>query len=278
MTDTSQPLFLFGAGYCAHALAAIWPGPVSASVRSKAKIKPLQQARITPVPCTDNVSFREHLTGAHVVISAPPDQHGCPGLTTMVEHIAQAASVTYLSTTGVYGDLGGGWAMEWTDVNPQSERAARRVAAESGWRAAFPATRIVRLPGIYGPGRSQLDRLRDGRAQRIVKPGQVFSRAHVEDIASGLKALILSGAPGVFHLCDEEPAPPQEVTTFAAGLLGIDPPAEINFETADLPDMTRSFYLECKRVSNARVKAVTGWRPNYATYREGLKAILARGG
>ncbi len=274
MTDTSQPLFLFGAGYCALALAAIWPGRVSASVRSKAQMKPLQQARITPVPCTDGAA----LADAHVLISAPPDQHGCPGLAAMDAHISQAASVTYLSTTGVYGDLRGGWAMEWTQLNPQSERAARRVAAEDAWRAAFPSVRIVRLPSIYGPGRSQLDRLRGGKAQRIIKPRQVFSRVHVEDIASGLKALILSGSTGVFHLCDEEAAPPQDVIAFAAGLLGVDAPPEIDFETADLSEMARSFYSECKRVSNARIKAVTGWRPLYPTYREGLKSILAGGG
>ncbi len=274
MTDTSQPVFLFGAGYCAQALAAIWPGPVSASVRSRAQEKPLQQARITPVQCMDGAT----LTDAHVLISAPPDQHGCPGLAALEEYISPVASVTYLSTTGVYGDLRGGWAMEWTEVNPQSERAARRVVAEDAWRTAFPAVRIVRLPGIYGPGRSQLDRVRGGKAQRLVKPGQVFSRAHVGDIASGLKALIMSGATGVFHLCDEEAAPPQDVTSFAADLLGITLPPEIDLETADLSEMARSFYSECKRVSNARLKAVTGWRPRYPTYREGLKAILAGGG
>jgi nucleoside-diphosphate-sugar epimerase len=189
--------------------------------------------------------------------------------------------VTYLSTTGVYGDLGGGWAFEWSEPTPQSRRAKARALAEDQWRAATGGrVRIVRLPGIYGPGRSAFDRLREGTARRIVKPGQVFSRVHVDDIASGLLALhqrpeAAEQAGGVFHLCDDEPAPPQDVIAHAAELLGMAPPPEIPIEEAGLSAMAASFYAECKRISNARTKAALNWRPKYPTYREGLAAILA---
>ena len=278
MTDTSQPLFLFGAGYCATVLAKIWGGAIVATRRKSVAPAYANSVSGVCVSVQDVAGLAQHTSGAHILISAPPGEDGCPALAVLGDFVCDAASVTYLSTTGVYGDLGGGWAMEWTQVNPGSMRARRRVLAEDSWRAVRPDLRIVRLPGIYGPGRSVFDRLRKGGAKRIVKPGQVFSRAHVDDIASGLKALILSGASGVFHLCDEEAAPPQDVTAFAAQLLGLEPPPETAFETADLPPMARSFYSECKRVSNARVKAVTGWRPAYPSYREGLRAILAAGG
>ena len=174
-----------------------------------------------------------------------------------------------------YGDLDGGWAMEWSPPNPQSVRAGLRLKAEQAWREASDTARVVRLPGIYGPGRSAFERLASGRARRIVKDGQVFSRAHVEDIASGLHALIQSGKGGVYNLCDDLAAPPQDVISFAAALAGIDPPPGVRFEDADLSAMGRSFYAECKRVSNARLKAVTGWRPAFPTYRDGLRAIFA---
>jgi nucleoside-diphosphate-sugar epimerase len=195
----------------------------------------------------------------------------------MAKRAGEAASVTYLSTTGVYGDLGGGWAMEWSPVNPGSARAKARMLAERQWQEATGgAARIVRLPGIYGPGRSPFERLRNGTATRVVKPGQVFSRVHVEDIARGLEALLLKpGLTGVFHLCDNEPAPPQDVTAFAAGLLGMAPPPDVDIADARLSPMALSFYAECKRISNARTKAALGWRPLYPSYREGLSAVLA---
>jgi len=277
MTDVSQPLFLFGPGYSASVLAAIWDGPVAATARSETAREGLAQRGIEAVPVGDERVMKALSEGAHMVISAPPGEAGCPGLAALADFAADAASVTYLSTTGVYGDLGGGWAMEWSSVSPQSERSERRVTAEAAWRRVRPDAAIVRLPGIYGPGRSALDRLRAGQARRVVKPGHVFSRVHVGDLASGLKGLIASGASGVFHLCDDEAAPPQDVTAFAAELLGVEPPPETAFEAADLSPMARSFYAECKRVSNARVKAVTGWRPQYPTYREGLSAIHTGG-
>lgn len=218
------------------------------------------------------------MTGAHLLVSAAPDEKGCPAWRTLSDYADEAASVTYLSTTGVYGDLDGGWAMEWSPTQPSSKRGERRVQAEQAWQSASPRVRLVRLPGIYGPGRSAFDRLESGSARRIVKPGQVFSRIHVEDIAGGLLALIKAQAFGAYNLCDDLAAPPQDVISHAAELMGTEPPPEIAFDEAELSPMARSFYSECKRVSNARIKATTGWRPLYPTYREGLSAILAQAG
>jgi len=277
MTDASQPLFLFGPGYTAKALARIWGGDVVGTYRSETSKSGISEVGIRAVSVGNQSGLCEGVACAHVLISAAPSDEGCPALATIGEMVGEALSVTYLSTTGVYGDLGGGWAMEWTAVNPGSDRGVRRVEAEECWAAVRDDMRIVRLPGIYGPGRSPLDRVREGRASRVVKDGQVFSRAHVDDIASGVKALILSGKTGVYNLCDEEAAPPQDVTLFAAQVLGMEPPPEVAFADAELSEMGRSFYSECKRVSNAKLKAATGWRPTYPTYREGLRATLASG-
>lgn len=275
MTDPSDPLFLFGPGYSAQKLAEVWPGPAFGSVRSDEKRAQLEQQGIAPVSIRDTAALGGFVSGAHLVISAPPNEQGCPALQLIGRSNARdAASVTYLSTTGVYGDRQGGWVAEWSDPTPRSDRAKRRRAAEVAWQDAYPNVRLVRLPGIYGPGRSAFDRLRSGRVQRIVKDGQVFSRIHVDDIAEGLKALILAEGEGVFHLCDDFAAPPQDVITHAAGLLGVDPGPLVSFEAAELSDVARGFYSECKRVTNARAKAVSGWRPGFPTYREGLAAIL----
>lgn len=276
MTVPPSLLFVFGLGYSARALgerlvARDWhvtgtsrtvSGPLSGRVEvvqwdGKGDIVPPE--------------------GAHWLVTLPPDADGCPAARVAGPLARQAASVTYLSTTGVYGDLGGGWAMEWSAVDPGSQRSKQRVLAETQWLAATDgAARIVRLPGIYGPGRSPFEKLRNGTATRVVKPGQVFSRVHVDDIASGLEALMLRpDQTGVFHLCDDLAAPPQDVTAFAADLLGMVPPPETPLDETDMSAMARSFYAECKRVSNARAKAALGWRPIYPSYREGLTAVLA---
>lgn len=276
MTVRSEPLFLFGPGYSATALSELWQGPVYGTVRSEKSQATLQRTKIAPIPIGEKNAVLQKLEGAHLVVSAPPTETGCPALQMLGDAAKRAASVTYLSTTGVYGDLKGGWAMEWSAVQPQSDRAQRRAAAEQAWQRAHEHVRLVRLPGIYGPGRSALERVQSGKARRLVKPGQVFSRIHVEDIASGLNSLLRARALGAFNLCDDEAAPPQDVIAFAANLLGMTPPPEIQFEEADLSPMGRSFYAECKRVANARIKAATGWRPKYPTYREGLSAIAAQ--
>ena len=246
------------------------------TVRSADKAAALQAAGID-ARVWDGQGALEVPEGANLLVSVPPNEAGCPVKKATARLLPGSITMTYLSTTGVYGDLHGGWAFESSPVAPASARAKARLLAENQWRERMGERLcVVRLPGIYGPGRSPFERLRAGTAQRVVKPGQVFSRVHVDDLASGLLALMQRpGASGVFHLCDDEPAPPQDVTAFAAGLLGLSPPSEVRIEDAGLSPMQLSFYSECKRASNARAKAALGWRPAYPTYREGLAAVLA---
>lgn len=280
MTDQSPTLFLIGPGYSASRLAAIcldtgqWR--VIGTARSEEKAEPLRKKGIKPVLTSDTEGIARAAEGSHWIVSTPPGDEGCPGVELAGDHAPAAASITYLSTTGVYGDLKGGWAFEWSLANPGTKRGERRALAEEQWRALRPDVRLVRLPGIYGPGRSQLDRVRGGKEEQVIKPGQVFSRIHVDDLASGLFALLQRpDLTGVFNLCDEEAAPPQDVIAYAANLLGMAVPVPVDLESADVSQMAKSFYAECKRVSNARLKAATGWRPKYRTYREGLGAIHA---
>jgi nucleoside-diphosphate-sugar epimerase len=223
-----------------------------------------------------------------LLLSAAPGPEGCPGYASLAPLLESGAArpdwVGYLSTTGVYGDHAGRWVFERTAVAPLSPEGERRVAAEQAWlqlgdRLGLAAT-IFRLPGIYGPdldgkGRSPFARLRDGTARRYDKPGQVFSRIHVSDLAEGLVASLRRPRPGgIYNLCDDAPAPAAEVTAHAAALLGMTPPALEPFDRAELSPMARRFYGESKRVSNAQAKAELGWRPAHPTYREGLAAIL----
>jgi nucleoside-diphosphate-sugar epimerase len=213
----------------------------------------------------------------HLLMSVPPDERGDAIALTFEEEI-KALSLSwagYLSTTGVYGDRDGDWVDETSPLTPATARGQRRLLAEQQWQALDLPLHIFRLAGIYGPGRNQLVSLREGTAKRIIKPGQVFSRIHVDDIAQVLAASIARPAPGTaYNVCDNEPAPPQEVVTFAAELLGITPPPEIAFEDADLSPMAKSFYSESKRVSNARLRNELGVELKYPTYREGLRALL----
>jgi nucleoside-diphosphate-sugar epimerase len=222
-----------------------------------------------------------------VLVTAAPDAEGCPGLRALVPALATAKAfpdwIGYLSTTGVYGDRGGGWVTEESRLAAQSIEGARRVGAERDWlevgRGMGLTVTLFRLPGIYGPGRSALDRLRAGEARRITAPGQVFSRIQVDDLAAGLEASITRPrAGGVYNLCDDEPCSNSEVIAYAAKLLGLPAPPEILLAQADLSAAAQRFYAENKRVSNARAKAELGWRPAYPTYREGLRAVIEAGG
>lgn len=218
----------------------------------------------------------------HVLLSIAPGEGGDPVLLHHADDIARAESVRwigYLSTIGVYGDAGGAWVDEETVARPGSARAIRRVEAEAAWLAFAERTgkrvQIFRLGGIYGPGRSAFDDLRDGSARRIVKPGQVFNRIHVDDIANVLAAAADGrGRHTHYNVVDDEPGPPQAVVAFAAGLVGVPPPPEIPFDKAELSPMGRSFYSENRRVRNARLKDDLGVRLAYPSYREGLAAIL----
>jgi nucleoside-diphosphate-sugar epimerase len=221
------------------------------------------------------------------LVSTPPTENGCPALNT----IKAAASNTklgvkwlaYLSTNGVYGNHDGAWVDETSELRATSVRATRRAAAENAWRAfadQFDLPLIIfRLPGIYGPGRSAIDSIREGKAKRIYKKGQVFSRMHVDDIASALAASMeRPGAYDLYNLADNEPAPPQDVVEYACQLLGVEPPPLVSIEDANLSDMAKSFYADSKRVSNKRMKETLGVTLQYPSYREGLKAILAAEG
>lgn len=219
----------------------------------------------------------------HIVVSAPPESDGDPILRHHAGEFAVATTlrwIGYLSTVGVYGDRAGGWVDETDEPHPETARARHRLTAERQWQQvgerSGAVAQVFRLPGIYGPGRSAIDQLRAGTARRIVKPGQVFNRIHVADIANVLAAAISRGGPaGVFNVADDEPAPGDDVVAHAAGLLGMSPPPAIPFEEAALSEMARSFYAESKRVSNRRMKDVLGVVLAYPTYREGLAAIAA---
>ncbi|MEM9755633.1 MAG: NAD-dependent epimerase/dehydratase family protein, partial [Pseudomonadota bacterium] len=181
-----------------------------------------------------------------------------------------------------YGDHAGAWVDETTPLTPATERGRARIAAEAEWMALHRdhglPVHIFRLAGIYGPGRGPFAKVRRGTARRIIKPGQVFSRTHVEDIVQVLRASIARPNPGAaYNVCDDDPAPPQDVIAHAADLLGLDPPPEVAFEDADLSPMAASFYAESKRVSNARIKSELGVRLRYPDYRAGLAALLAAG-
>lgn len=221
----------------------------------------------------------------HVLLSIPPGKAGDPALSLHGADVAASPSIRwigYLSTVGVYGDHHGGVVDETTAAAPISERGRKRLAAEQAWldlgARSGTQVQVFRLPGIYGPGRSALDSVRAGTARRLVKPGQVFNRIHVDDIAGALaRALEGKGSHAVYNIADDEPCPPQDVVTHACALLGVEPPPEIAFDAATLSPMAASFYGESKRVSNARAKADLGWRLQYPTYREGLAALLAAG-
>jgi nucleoside-diphosphate-sugar epimerase len=284
-------LLIFGFGFTGRALARrmLTQGwSVSATARKPEDRSAIAALGFTAVDPADAPAMSEAAGRATaILVAAPPGETGCPGLAALAPAIASSGAfpdwIGYLSTTGVYGDRGGGWVFETSALAAHSVEGARRVAAERDWRQVGRGMGLTvtafRLPGIYGPGRSSLDRLRDGTARRLVKPGHVFSRIHVEDLAAGLEASIRNPRPaGVYNLCDDEPAPAADVTAYAAGLLGMPPPPEEAFDPTTLSMTAQRFYEECKRVSNARAKAELGWRPAYPTYREGLKAILQAGG
>ncbi|HEV2532105.1 SDR family oxidoreductase [Phenylobacterium sp.] len=284
-------LFIFGYGYVGRALARRLKGQgwdVAATLRDPAGAPRLEADGVRAVMLDDADALAQALAGAQaLLITAPPGPQGCPALAVLIPALARAQAfpdwIGYLSTTGVYGDRRGGWVFEGSRLAAQSVEGGRRVGAERDWlevgRGMGLTVTVFRLPGIYGPGRSAFDRLRAGEARRIVAPGQVFSRIHVDDLASGLAASIARPrAGGVYNLCDDEPAANSEVVAYAAKLLGVAPPPEIPLNEAGLSPQAQRFYAESKRVANALIKAEVGWRPVYPSYREGLAAILKEEG
>jgi nucleoside-diphosphate-sugar epimerase len=284
-------LFNFGHGYVATALAgALAPSgfAIAGTRRSAAEIAALagQGHDAYRFDGTEPVAAEALAGVTHILLSIPPDDEGDPVLrhhrALLGARADQLRWVGYLSTTGVYGDRAGGFVDETSPLRPVTARGRRRVEAEAAWLAMAQdfglPVHVFRLAGIYGPGRNQLDAVRDGTARRIVKPGQVFSRIHVDDIVGILGASMARPRPGVvYNVCDDEAAPPQDVVAYAARLLGRDPPPDIPFEAAAMTPMAQSFFAESKRVSNRLVKDELGYRFRYPTYREGLAALLADG-
>lgn len=223
----------------------------------------------------DERAVRAAIAGAtHILSSVPPEGDVEPVLTRYGAAIAAAPALWtgYLSSTGVYGDAAGAWVDEGSPVG-QGRRTAR-AAADADWGALRPDMRRFRLPGIYGPGRSALDRVRAGKAHRIALAGQLFSRAHVDDIVAGVIASIRAGPPGVYNLADDLPCAQNDVIEAACDLLGQPWPPLQTMEEAALSPMARGFYAENRRVANGRAKRLLGWVPRYPTYREGLRACL----
>ena len=217
----------------------------------------------------------------HLLTSVAPDAAGDPVVRELGPQIAAAGLswVGYLSTTAVYGHHNGDWVDEGTALTPSTARGAARVRAEGEWAALGLPLHIFRLAGIYGPGRGPFEKVRDGTARRIFKPGQVFSRIHVEDIAAVLEASLARPNPGtIYNVCDNDPASPEDVLSLAATLLGLPEPPMVAYEDADMSPMARSFYAENKRVRNDRIKRELGVQLQFPTYREGLAGLLATGG
>ena len=284
-------LLIYGFGFTARAVARRMTArgwTVSGTFRREADAEAMRALGVRPIRADDADALAAAVAEAQaVLVTAPPGPSGCPALAALAPALARSAGfpdwIGYLSTTGVYGDRRGGWVFETSRLAAQSTEGARRVAAERDWldvgRGMGLTVVIFRLPGIYGPGRSTFDRLREGRARRIAAPGQLFSRIHVDDLAAGLEASMnRPRAGGVYNLCDDLPAPNSDVVAYAARLMGLAPPPEVALADARLPPAALRFYAESKRVSNARAKAELGWRPLYPTYHEGLAAVLAAGG
>ncbi len=277
-------LLSFGHGYSAQALSRRllrqdWR--VIGTTRDEDKAVRLMQAGVEPRiwPGADMGPALNKAT--HLLISAAPDDAGDPVLALLRDEIAQRATqfrwVGYLSTTGVYGDNGGDWVDESSPLNPATRRGESRVQAERDW-AAIPGLplHIFRLAGIYGPGRGPFEKVRQGTARRIVKPGQVFSRTHVADIAQVLAASVARPNPGaIYNVCDDDPAPPEDVIAHAADLLDLPVPPAEDFATASMTPMARSFYAESKKVRNDRIKDELGVKLLFPDYRAGLAGLLA---
>ena len=280
-------LFCFGLGYSGRALSRRLTGQgwtvtgtcrdgEQAAALRHAGFRTVRFARAQPlaIAALDGIS--------HILVSIPPDPTGDPVLDLHLGDIARLPGLCwlgYLSTTGVYGDRGGGWVDEGDPPAPSGERGRQRLIAETGWLDAWCAravpVHIFRLAAIYGPGRSPFEALRAGTARRIDRPGQVFSRIHVEDLATALAASIAKPRPGaVYNVCDDEPAAPAAVVAHAAALLGLPPPPLVPLGAAGLSPMGLSFYVDNKRVGNALIKRDLGIAWRYPDYRTGLAAIL----
>jgi len=283
-------LFCFGLGYSAVAfarslLAKGWT--VGGTCRSEESRREMASLGIDAVLFDRTRPLRDGekllASADHVLSSVPPDDGGDPVLARCREALCslrQVRWVGYLSTTGVYGDRGGGWVDETSELRPSEARSRRRVVAENDWlsleRSHGLPVHVFRLAGIYGPGRNALETVRSGKAHRIQKPGQVFSRIHVDDIVQVLTASMAKPRlGGVYNVCDDCPAPPEDVIAFACALLGVEAPPLVPFDQAELSEMARSFYSDNKPVRNERIKTELGVALAFPDYKSGLQDLLA---
>lgn len=277
----TKSLFIFGLGYSGLeiarlAAAAGWSVAGTVTGADKAGRLAAEGIEAHLFDGTAPLAARELETASHVLCTIAPGDAGDPALRTNAVHLRDGRWLGYLSTTGVYGDHDGGWVDETTAPRPDQPRSIDRLAAEQAWQA-IGAT-IFRLPGIYGPGRSAIDRVKAGTARRIDKPGQVFSRIHVEDIATAVLAAMTHPSPGaIYNVVDDLPASNGEVIAYACELLGLPVPPAVPWDEVapTMSAMARSFYAENRRVRNARLKRELGVALRYPTYREGLRAIAA---
>lgn len=289
MSDTRK-FFCFGYGYScdyiAHDLMQVGGWSVAGTTRDLEKKEQLKARGIDAFtfddrsPLADPVYLLRDVT--HILISTPPDDHGDPVFNMHGEDFARFPNlqwVGYFSTTGVYGDRDGAWVDESAELRPTSKRGSRRRHAEDQWlslhRSHNIPVHIFRLAGIYGPGRSALDSVRAGLERRIYKEGHAFSRIHVEDIARTILASIENPSPGsIYNVCDDKAAPSHEVIEHACKLLNRQSPPIIDFSAANLTGMTRSFYMENRRVHNDKIKNELGLQLKYSDFKAGLKGCL----
>lgn len=263
-----------GAAFAAEARKAGYD--IFATARAPEKRDQLAALGVRAVDPGDPQALADTVAHATALLITPaPDDAGCPAFAALAPCLAEGSKwIAYLSTTGVYGDRGGGWVREDSDLRPSSTEGRRRVLAEQQWQSLTGhRVNVFRLPGLYGPGRNVIERLRDGTARRIHKPEHVFSRLHHDDCGTALLAGLQRQTQGIFNLCDDEPAPADEVLAYATSLTGQPLLPEVAWDDPQLSPMTRRFYADNKRVANARAKAVLGWRPQYPTYRDGLTAL-----
>lgn len=292
MTQKTKKLFCFGYGYTCdylgHELSQLGGGAwrLFGTTRDPEKRATLRARGVQVYnfdadhPLLDPLDIMEETT--HVVISTPPDDEGDPAFLTHAEDILKIPGIEwvgYLSTTGVYGDRQGGWVDENSELRPSSRRGTRRVLAEEQWLSLHKShglpVHVFRLAGIYGPGRSALDSVRAGVARRINKPGHAFARIHVEDIVNVLIASMARPNPGaIYNVCDDAPAPSHEVIACACELLGRNAPPLVEFDDANLAPITRSFYMDNRKVKNDRIKTELGVKLKYPDFRAGLRGCL----
>ena len=274
----TKSLLCIGYGFSARALAPVLQNlgwSITGTTRNPARVPEMLAEQVVPIIWPGDDLYAALSNASHLLISAAPSTQGDPFLGTIDLAAHKFSWVGYLSTTGVYGNHDGAWVDETALLNPTTKRGQYRVQAEAAWIATALPVHIFRLAGIYGPGRGPFSKVRNGTARRIIKPGQMFSRIHADDIAQVLAASISQPRPGaIYNLCDDDPAPPQDVLAYAAQLLNMPLPPKVDFALAEMTAMARSFYAENKRVRNNLIKSELNIALKYPSYKDGLQSLL----